>query len=126
MIFALDNFKSRFPDSTFDYSIEYEPLGTGGAIALAARNLGLLNDILVANGDTWIDVERIELSKKAPLMYCIEADDVSRFGVVETVGSLVATFSEKKLSGARGLINAGVYRFGGEDLARFHEGDPFH
>lgn len=95
------------------YVAEQEPLGTGGAIAMALMSCEA-DRILVLNGDTLLN---------APLATfysaCVEADarlgivvrgvdDVSRYGACTVDGGIVVGFGEKMGVG-RGLINAGVY-----------------
>lgn len=98
---------------SIDYSIEREPLGTGGAARLA---LGACHTdhVLLLNGDTWQDIDLaamlaahrgigVELT-----MAVREVDDVGRYGAVHLSGGRVSGFSEKGAAGG-GWINAGVY-----------------
>lgn len=104
----------RYPTLNYSVVIEAEPLGTGGAIALAAKQVQH-NDVLVVNGDTLF---RINLAGFAALhqnghFACSLAlkpmTDFNRYGVV-TVNEnhRVNSFQEKKQY-ATGLINGGVY-----------------
>lgn len=47
---------SKFPNSLFLFSIEKEPLGTGGAIQLALTKTSSTN-IFIINGDTYFSVD---------------------------------------------------------------------
>jgi len=58
---VLQNFlRQHYPTIAIEFSIEQEPLGTGGAIQLAA-SFATAENLLVANGDTLfkIDVETL-------------------------------------------------------------------
>ena len=95
------------------HSVENEPMGTAGALALA-RNYLQSDRVLVLNGDTWLepDFEAFEASAENS-DFCIagaSVSDASRYGMLEwdASGRLVA-FSEKNQSGTPGAINAGMY-----------------
>ncbi len=96
------------------YAEEKEPLGTAGALKMAA---GLLDeeDCIVMNGDSFLDIEFDVLidfhwvSNAKVSMGLVDVNDASRYGrvVVDNNGSVVG-FAEKGTSGA-GTINGGVY-----------------
>ena len=95
------------------YSIEREPLGTGGAL-WNARNL-LRDPFLAMNGDTYFELQlgpllQQHLSQQAiATMSLVQVPDTSRFGAVTLdAEGYVSQFQEKGRSGA-GLINAGIY-----------------
>jgi D-glycero-alpha-D-manno-heptose 1-phosphate guanylyltransferase len=95
------------------YSVEAEPLGTGGAIRQAFQ---CINDdgAFVLNGDTFqrLPYARMRLQaeeERADVLVGIRAvDSVERYGTVELEGSSIIGFSEKGTTGP-GLINAGAY-----------------
>lgn len=96
------------------YSVEDEPLGTGGAILLAC---GLIagETALVLNGDTFFRVDIIQLAAFHELCGadCTLAlkplQHFDRYGVVQLQPDYsVFAFQEKKYYDA-GLINGGVY-----------------
>lgn len=95
------------------YSCESKPLGTGGAIALAAGEI-LGDAFFVLNGDTWLELDYAAFgsstaSAGARLGVALaEVPDVSRYGAAQIEGKCITGFSEKGLSGG-GFINAGVY-----------------
>lgn len=93
------------------YSRESEPLGTGGAIAQAAR-LSSGNGLHVCNGDTYLEYEPTALESAAdglPIAIALASvPDVARYGAVDVEGGRVRRFREKG-GGGRGLINAGSY-----------------
>lgn len=95
------------------YSVEDAPLGTGGAIRLALRETRAA-DVIVLNGDTFLDVTYREMldqhcSAGAQLtIACASVDDTSRYGRVVVEDSRVVGFEEKGRPGP-GLINGGAY-----------------
>lgn len=108
------------------YSIEEEPLGTGGAIKLACSKATEKN-VLVLNGDTFFSCD---LAKLHGFHSMCGADctlslkpmqNFDRYGVVEMNKDYsISSFKEKQHYDS-GLINAGVYalnvnKFLGEDL----------
>jgi len=109
------HFGNTYQTASLEYAIEHEPLGTGGAIALAINQYGSHNEpVLVLNGDTFLDIDYGELIQwhgKQPgqvSMVLREVPDVARYGSVLVEKEYVTGFLEKGQSGP-GLINAGVY-----------------
>ena len=51
----IDHFGDSYLSASIDYFVEDEPLGTGGALLLAAQ--GLTETFLVLNGDTFFEVD---------------------------------------------------------------------
>ena len=114
------------------FSVEDQPLGTGGAIALAMRRLAL-DEALVLNGDTLFDIDFLSFLKLATrfppasvatFMALRQVSDCSRYGRVEcdTTGR-VLHFGEKGRAGP-GWINGGIYLQQRSALARFGDA-PF-
>jgi len=100
---------------SIDYIIEVRPLGTGGALKLAAPKLH--DQFLVLNGDTLFDFNYfdlfLELNNKEVLsaMALRKVEDSGRYGTVSLDKShKVTEFNEKK-STSEGLVNGGVYIF---------------
>ena len=118
-----DSFFAAFPDDTaagvpLTYVVEPEPLDTAGAIRFAARDAGLRDTFLVANGDVLTDLDitgLIDFHHRAGAEATIAltpVDDPSRFGVVTTDRSgRVTDFVEKPPPGQAptNMINAGTY-----------------
>ena len=104
----------EFPLLDLQYSIEDEPLGTGGAIKLACKKTSTDN-ILMLNGDT---MYKIHVNKL--LTFHTEYDaactialkpmhDFDRYGVVEiNQQNYIQSFKEKQFYRS-GLINGGAY-----------------
>ena len=111
------------------YSLEPEPLGTGGAIRLAASRLhGDAAHVL--NGDTWLEYEPAALEDAAcaagasMAIALARVEDVTRYGAVEIDHRRVTGFREKGEAGP-GWINAGCYFLGAEALAALPARDAF-
>ncbi|RYY55242.1 MAG: HAD-IIIA family hydrolase [Chitinophagaceae bacterium] len=112
--------------STMDYItvVEEEPLGTGGAIALALTKVQG-DRVLVTNGDTLFKINLTGLEKvfeeSQPLatLALKPMENFDRYGVVETNGHRINGFSEKQHYD-KGLINGGTYLL---DVNRFRELD---
>jgi mannose-1-phosphate guanylyltransferase len=110
-----DAIRAHFGDG-LGYAVEPEPLGTGGAIAFAARGFG--ETFVAANGDVLTDLDLTALvafhrSRGARMTLALHAvDDPSRYGVVETAADgEVTAFLEKPAPGTTDVdtINAGTY-----------------
>lgn len=121
-----DFFSSYFGATEYLVSVENEPLGTGGAIKLAARHVQNEN-VFVANGDTFFTVNleslsSLHLSRQADCTLALKMmTDFDRFGrvTINNDGRII-NFSEKKYC-TTGSVNGGIYlvnmkRFKHEDL----------
>jgi D-glycero-alpha-D-manno-heptose 1-phosphate guanylyltransferase len=105
---------NNYPQLNYQLSIEQEPLGTGGAIQVAAKKTTEKN-VLVLNGDTLfaVDVQQLldaHISKQAVCTLCLKPmKNFDRYGVVElNDNNTVVSFKEKQFYTA-GYINGGVY-----------------
>lgn len=111
---------ARWAGMEIAYSREPEPLGTGGAIRLAASRLQG-SGVHLCNGDTFLRyqpqaLERLALDCGASLaMALAQVPDVARYGAVKTDSGRVVAFSEKGGHGP-GLINAGSYFLSAEGV----------
>jgi NDP-sugar pyrophosphorylase family protein len=110
-----DAIRDHFGDS-LEYVVEDEPLGTGGAIANAARGLG--ETFVACNGDILTDLDLTALvefhrSRGATATIALQhVDDPSRYGLVRTrPDGEVEAFVEKPQPGEADVdtINAGTY-----------------
>ncbi len=105
---------TRWRDVKVSYSIETEPLGTGGAIRQAMKQSSI-TEALVANGDTFLKINPHDLIQfatdhAADIAIALRAiEDSSRFGKVsiDLTGRIVAF--QEKAPGSSGLINSGLY-----------------
>lgn len=102
---------NSFHGMIIDYSVEKEPLGTGGAIKEAIKKCKE-DFVFVLNGDTVFDVDLREMSKTAKKGFLTIAlkhmDNADRRGIVETKNGVVTYFKEKE-PGKSGTINGGIY-----------------
>lgn len=106
-------FGDEFRGVPVRYSVEEEPLGTGGAVKQAFDLFGL-DEALVVNGDTFVQADYRRFWDEfvgEPLAVMLKAvDNADRYGRVETRDGRVVSFREKSDEGRSGLINAGTYR----------------
>ncbi len=110
------------------YSIEEEPLGTGGAIKLAAREL--TKPFFLAWGDNLHDLDFNAMYKSylrsAPqvTMALTPREDVENFGVAKLKEDKIVTFVEKpqRNEAPSNLINAGAFIIDPECLKILPEG----
>jgi D-glycero-alpha-D-manno-heptose 1-phosphate guanylyltransferase len=96
------------------WSVEDEPLGTGGAVRLGFETLGLERAV-VLNADTLFCIDLGELVRRhvaahtQATLALRAVEDVSRFGAVELDDDQrIVAFHEKGKQGP-GLINGGIY-----------------
>ena len=109
-----DYIQVNYPELTVKFSVENEPLGTGGAIK---RALGLCEEenVLVVNGDTLFETDNNTIweehikSNSACTLALKPAEHSERYGAV-TINekNIITAFTEKKYM-KQGLINGGVY-----------------
>lgn len=104
--------------SAINFSIESEPLGTGGAVRFAIESFQkqLNENFFILNGDSLIDTDLDTIlnfhNKTGALvtMGLIEVSDACRYGSVEVSEGNITAFHEKGSLG-EGLINSGIYVF---------------
>lgn len=123
------HFGSHYRGLALDYSIETEPLGTGGAIRLAWDRVGEA-EIFSLNGDTYAEVDLRAMkaqhlrARPALTVAICHVPDAARYGALDIGNDRVRGFSEKGRSGP-GWINAGVYLLGPRVREFFPPRDPF-
>jgi NDP-sugar pyrophosphorylase family protein len=111
--FVQEKTGSEWMGMPIHHSVEKEPMGTAGALALAKKFLQS-ERVLIMNGDTWFEPDFKAFAEAAEgSEFCIAAaqvPDASRYGTLEwdADGRLIS-FKEKSDSPASGSINAGVY-----------------
>ncbi len=97
------------------YFVESEPLGTGGAVKLAARELR--EPFLLVWGDNLMDINYSQMKKdfpgnNAPIMMALtHREDVENFGVARLEQNKIAAFVEKpkREDAPSTFINAGAF-----------------
>jgi len=98
------------------YSIEDEPLGTGGGIKLALAEVQT-EHCLIMNGDTYFDIDleqfwQVHLLCKHNITLALkQVENPDRYGTVLLQKNQIIKFSEKEVGLKLGLINGGVYWF---------------
>jgi D-glycero-D-manno-heptose 1,7-bisphosphate phosphatase len=105
---AVTAMKNRF-GLEIEVSIEAEPLGTAGALALARGKLDEL--FLLLNGDSWFDINLLDLllDPTPDALACLalrQATQRGRYGGVTVSQGKIAEFAS--MAGP-GLVNAGIY-----------------
>lgn len=98
----------------FEVSVEPERAGTGGALWHARDRLD--DWFFLLNGDSWFDVNLLDLAVRVasrPLatagMALRRLADASRYGVVETESDRIIRFQPRLHRPGSGLVNGGVY-----------------
>jgi D-glycero-alpha-D-manno-heptose 1-phosphate guanylyltransferase len=104
---------TSFKETRLLYSIEKEPLGTGGAI-FEATSMIESDYFFVLNGDTFFNIdfsnmEETFLKGKSGLSVALKAMiNSDRYGTVNITGERITSFNEKAFC-EKGLINGGIY-----------------
>jgi D-glycero-D-manno-heptose 1,7-bisphosphate phosphatase len=99
---------------TVSVVIEPGPAGTGGALKAAETRLA--PQFVLINGDTWFDVNLLDLAPRSfpegagwlISMSLRRVPDASRYGLVTTADDVVTGLSEKPPSPGPGVVNGGV------------------
>lgn len=118
--YRADLLRSAIGDgSQFGTSVTYvhenEPLGTGGALALALGSVPPTENVIVLNGDqlTGHDLAaQLRLFTETDASLTIHArpvDDARPFGLLELDGHRIRGFHEKPAEPTAGIVNAGTY-----------------
>lgn len=107
-------FGDFFGEMKLDYSVEEEPLGTGGAILKAVQS-SEEKEFFIFNGDTFFNIDLKEFDSRrrmrdARLSFALKRmKNFDRYGVVKTDAShRVISFEEKKFY-EEGDISGGIY-----------------
>jgi D-glycero-alpha-D-manno-heptose 1-phosphate guanylyltransferase len=112
--------KETLPEGSYIFSVEDEPLGTGGAIYKACSFV-TGPDVLVLNADTFFGISYAHLAiihelRNAGCTIALKPMKAfDRYGAVEIEKQVVTGFSEKKYY-KDGLINGGVYALSAADF----------
>ena len=125
----VQHFGHAYRGMALDYSVEEQPLGTGGAIRLAADRIGAW-PVFVLNGDTFLDLDypamldaHLKGGEQMSLAVC-RVPDAGRYGALDLRGGHVRGFLERG-GGGPGVINAGTYLLSQGVLDRIPRGEPF-
>jgi D-glycero-alpha-D-manno-heptose 1-phosphate guanylyltransferase len=121
--YLADQIEAEFGDGrdlgvSIEYSKETQPLGTAGAVKLAQPLLEGVSEILVMNGDSFLEIDFDQLIRfhrehsGLATVAVVAVEDAGRYGTVRADSRhRITAFSEKTGKDAPGLINAGVYVF---------------
>jgi D-glycero-alpha-D-manno-heptose 1-phosphate guanylyltransferase len=110
----IDYLNEEYPTLQKQFSIEDEPLGTGGAIKLAC-NLTTEKNVLILNGDTIFKIDTnslaaFHLNSGADCTLSLKPmQDFDRYGVVELNDNYTIRSFKEKQKFKSGLINGGIY-----------------
>jgi len=106
---------------SYQFSVEEEPLGTGGAVKFSLEKTTERN-ILLCNGDTLFkaninELNNFHLLHNSDCTLCLKPmNNFDRYGVVELDNDdLIVSFKEKQFY-KKGLINGGVYALNKESF----------
>ena len=126
----IEHLSEKYSQIDICFSIDPQPLGTGGAIQLAASKAHAEN-VFVTNGDTLFkadlsQLENVHLCKEAECSLTLKPmRDFDRFGVVEMdKNNQIISFKEKKHY-SEGLINGGIYALNIPGLIHKKLGESF-
>jgi len=105
--------KARF-GLDIEVIVEPEPAGTGGALWPARERLD--PEFLLLNGDTWFDINLLDLAvrlaRQPAALGAIalrRVPEAARFGTVTLKGAHIGGFAERPAGPGPGLISGGVY-----------------
>jgi NDP-sugar pyrophosphorylase family protein len=123
------HFGAAYRGIDLHYSVEAQPLGTGGALRLAADHVDRW-PVFVLNGDTFLELDyrsmldaHLKGSEQMSLAVC-EVPDAGRYGTLELQDGHVHGFLEKGRSGP-GVINGGTYLLSQGVLEKIPRDVPF-
>jgi len=110
------------------YSVETEPLGTGGALKQAEEMLN--EEFFMMNGDNISDFDLTELAEKHKnwgayaTLSLVKVDDVSSYGVAKLDGEKIVEFVEKPApeDAPSKWVNAGCYAISKKAMDLLPEG----
>ncbi|WP_238651029.1 nucleotidyltransferase family protein [Paenibacillus piscarius] len=111
------------------YSVEQEPLGTGGGVLQALKHTTSDNCFII-NGDTFFDVDLQKMMHQhnetiADMTIALKPMyDFDRYGTIELEQNRVVAFQEKQPTD-KGYINGGIYILNKDLLETFNLGPKF-
>lgn len=94
------------------FCVEPVPLGTGGSIAHALKELTYSGEFLVVNADTWTTGNSLKklARSEGPAIGIINMPNTARYGKISMIDFYITDFLEKDENAGPGWINAGVYK----------------
>lgn len=125
-------FGREYRGARVDYSVETEPLGTGGGLLLALSRMPDRGEILVLNGDTFFEVSLapyLEFYRRKKADLALAVAKRSEAGRYETVSmnreGRVSAFRPREEGEQQAFVNGGVYLLNLEFARRSDEGKRF-
>jgi len=123
-----DYFGTKYQHAALDYSVEKVPLGTGGGLLLALRELQGGEDFLVLNGDSFFAVkldalrEFHERSQADMTMALLDVADNDRYSGI-SINSMgrIMSFDASRGDSTNRRVNGGVYLMKRELFNGLHE-----
>ena len=116
----------EFSDINFTCVVEDIPLGTGGSILNALKQLEIKESILITNADTWLESGILALSREATnVIASVGVANCQRYGALTFDGDKVAGFMEKSKMKGSGYVNAGLYHLDPNVFESFEFGSCF-
>ena len=107
-------YKNSYKNISISYSIDSEPLGTGGAIKAALKKSSSENTLII-NGDTYFNVDleclyKYHSSKKNDITIALKKmGNFDRYGTVETNKEGKVLTLKKRVYRKSGSIDGGIY-----------------
>jgi len=116
-------FGYNYRNASIEYSVEDQPLGTGGGLLLAASKYALNEDFLLLNGDTYFEVDLSKLiefseEKNSSITFSLfKTTDKDRFmGVEINPEGKIAQLKAPRPEDESILANGGIYWIKNEHL----------
>lgn len=124
----IQHFGDQYKGMVLDYTVEEQPLGTGGGVRLAMTKVSG-DHVFVFNGDTFLELEVDQLEQEwlnngRPIIVGRAVLDTARYGRLLAERRLAIGFTEKGIPGP-GFINAGCYVLRKGQLDGFSLGQAF-
>jgi D-glycero-alpha-D-manno-heptose 1-phosphate guanylyltransferase len=111
----INHFGTCYRGASIDYSIENLPLGTGGALSLALKHMEFGSDFLVLNGDTFFNIDLMQMVCKhesnmsAWTFAVFKSDDANRYTAITASETGQVTSFENKSKEKSFFVNGGIY-----------------
>lgn len=120
----IEFFGNKYKNINLIYSIEKEPLGTGGCVKLAME---YIDDeyAFVLNGDTMFKINFALMAKNEEMsIACKKMYNFDRYGEVKICNGIISAFAEKSFV-SEGYINGGIYYLPKNVFLKFNLSEKF-
>ena len=113
----IDHFGSNFRGASIRYSIELAPLGTGGALRLAASQLEYGSSFVVSNGDTFFSINLKKMvfdhnyNRSDWTFAVFKSADIKRYtGIIaDDTGKVISIANTPPNRNGLDFVNGGIY-----------------